>query len=118
MTANNGNGGGERPTEPLDGEWVLRASVRNRDDETHEWRVESRSEDRASVVAAWGTLPAGEETELALSGRLFDELREVVVESGSGAVSERWDPTECRRLAATVSIVDGTPSLTTECRPG
>lgn len=108
-----GNGDGE---DPLDGEWVIRARVVNEDAEPREWRVESRSTDRQSVVAAWGTLPATDETELALSGRLFDEQREVFVESDGGAVSHRWQPTECRRLFAAVSIVDSNPSMETACR--
>jgi hypothetical protein len=102
--------------DPLDGEWVLRARVVNEDDRPREWRVESRSADRESVGAAWGTLPAGDEHELALSGPLFDERREVYAESAGGAVSERWRPTECRRLFADVRIADGNPTLATECR--
>lgn len=113
-----GNGTGDRggSPEPLDGEWSLQARVRNEDDTPREWRVESRSKDRESVAAAWGTVPAGQNHELGLSGRLFDEHREVVVESDGGEVSERWRPPECRRLFAAVSIVDGNPRLETECR--
>lgn len=110
-----GTGDGDG-VESLDGEWILRARVANEDDEPREWRVESRSEDRESVAAASGTLPAGGETELELSGRRFDERREVFVESDAGAVSEPWRPADCRRLFADVSIVDGTPDVQTECR--
>lgn len=115
--ATDSNGDGDGVT-TLDGEWVLRARVVNEDDEPREWRVESRSADRESVAAASGTLPADEETELELSGQLFDEQREAFVESDGGARSERWDPTECRRLFADVRIADGNPSLETECREG
>jgi hypothetical protein len=111
FTADGDTGGpddGDDP-EPLDGEWTLRARVVNEDDEPREWRVESRSTDRESVAAASGTLPAGGETELALSGHRFEERREVCVESEAGAVSEPWRPADCRRLFADVTIVDGTP---------
>lgn len=108
---------GEGPA-PLDGEWILRGRVVNEDDHLREWRVESRSSDRESVAAAWATVPAGESWELELRGRLFDERREVYVESEEGSVSEPWRPTECRRLFVDVSIVDGSPRLETACREG
>lgn len=95
---------------------MLRARVVNEDDEPRDWRVECRSADRESFGAAYGTLPAGDEHELALVGQLYDEQREVYVESESGALSEPWRPTECQRLFATVRIADGTPGLETECR--
>lgn len=116
FSVDGGSGGGTDTTESLDGEWTLRARVVNEDDEPREWRVESRSTDRDSVAAASGTLPAGGETELALSGRRLDERREVLVESDAGAVSEPWRPSDCRRLFADVTIADGTPDVRTECR--
>lgn len=116
LTDSDGGTEPEPEPEPLDGEWILRARVVNEDDEPRAWRVESRSEDRESAGAAWATLPAGEEWELELSGRLFDEQREVYVESDGGSVSKPWRPTECRRLFADVAIVGGNPSLETECR--
>jgi len=109
----NGDGGG---VGSLAGEWTLGARVVNEDDEPREWRVESRSADRESVAAASGTLPAGGETELELSGRRFDERRAVYVESEGGAVSEPWRPAECRRLFADVTVAGGAPSVATECR--
>lgn len=113
LTDDGGDGAGP---EPLDGEWILRGRVRNEDDEPRGWRVESRSQDRESVGAAWATLPAGEEWALELRGQLFDERREVYVESDNGSVAEPWRPTECRRLFAGVNIVGGEPRLETECR--
>lgn len=110
-SSDNGDGEG-----PLDGEWVLGARVVNEDDEPREWRVESRSEGRESFAAASGTVPPGDEHELELVGLLYDERREVHVESDSGSRSEPWRPTECRRLFADVGIVDGDPGLETECR--
>lgn len=101
---------------PLDGEWALRARVTNEDDDPRQWRIESRSQDRHSIAAASGTLPPGEEWELEFSGLLFDEQREVHVESEAGSVSEPWDTTECGRLFAEVAIVDGAPTLEAGCR--
>lgn len=110
-----GIGDGAEP-EPLDGEWILRSRVVNEDDEPREWRVESRSQDRESVAAAWATVPAGESWELELRGQLFDEQREVYVETSGGSVAEPWRPTECRRLFAEITIVGGNPRLETQCR--
>ena len=101
---------------PLDGEWVLRGRVVNRDDRPRSWRIESRSLDRRSVGAAYATVPAGASWDVELRGRLFDEEREVYAESDGGTASEPWRPTECDRLLATLTITDGNPALETECQ--
>lgn len=88
----------------------------NKDDEPRDWRVESRSQDRESIAAAWATVPAGESWELELGGQLFDEQREVYIESETGSVSKPWRPIECRHLFADVTIVNGKPQLATKCR--
>jgi hypothetical protein len=95
---------------------VLRGRVVNDDDEPREWRVESRSQDRESVGAAWATIPAGESWEFELAGQLYDEQREVYAESERGSVSVPWRPTDCRQLFAEVTIENGEPSIVTECR--
>lgn len=107
---------GEADDPTIDGEWILRARVRNGDDQPREWRVESRSQGRDSAAAAYGTLPAGESTEAELRGLVREETREVYVESDAGAVSEPWRPTVCRDVFADVGISDGMPRLQTECR--
>lgn len=112
----NGGDDGTPDPDPLDGEWILRGRIANEDDQPREWRVESRSQDRESVAAAWATVPAGGSWEFELRGRLFDERREVYAESDGGAVSEPWRPVECRRLLVTVTITGGNPRLETACR--
>lgn len=109
-------GDGEPTEEPLQGQWELRATVVNEDDVPREWRVECRSRDRASVAAAYGTLPPGETTELSLLGQLFDEQREVSLDADSGEQTEPWRPTECRQLYLEGSIADGRPAFATQCR--
>ena len=101
--------------EPLDGNWELRGLVVNEDDEPREWRLESRSE-TGSAAAAHGTIPAGEEWELGLSGTLRDEQLEVYAESDGGATTAAWRPAECRRLAVEVTISGGNPRMELECR--
>lgn len=87
----------------------------NEDDQPREWRVESRTEG-GSVAAAWATVPAGEEWEFGLLGQLRDEQLEVYAESEGGAMSAPWRPTECPRMAATVTITGGEPRLDLTCR--
>lgn len=113
--ASDGGDGNSGTPEPLDGQWVLRAHVTNEDSVPRDWRVACQSTDRTNVGAASGTLPAEAETELELSGRRYDEQREVVVEADRGTIAEAWRPGECRRLVAEVRIADGRPHLSTAC---
>lgn len=107
-----GNGDGE----PLDGEWVLSGRIENADQVARDWLVECLSKNRDSVVSVAGTLPSGQEHTWELSGRLVDETREIGVRSERGGTSRDWDPTECRRLGAVITLTDTGPSLETECR--
>lgn len=109
--------GADSSPEPdrLNGEWILRGRIVNEDTEPREWRVESRSQDGQSVGAAWATVPAGESWEFELRGQLFDEQREVYVESEGGSASESWRPTDCRRLFVRVTTREKTPRVETEC---
>lgn len=101
---------------PLDGEWILRGRVRNEDDAPRAWRVESRSQDRDSLGAAYATVPAGDTWEFELRGQRYNERRAVYVETERGSVTEPWRPAECPRLFAAITITDGRPRLVTECR--
>jgi hypothetical protein len=109
-TGDGGNG-----NETPDGEWELRARIENTDDQPRDWRVEARS-GSGNVAAAYSTLPAGETTELGLSGMRRDEDVEVYAESDNGAQSQPWDPAECSELFAEITISGGEPTVDTECR--
>ncbi|QLD86392.1 hypothetical protein HWV23_11870 [Natronomonas halophila] len=98
-----------------DGEWELRARIENTDDQPRDWRVEARS-GNGNVAAAYSTLPAGETTDVGLMGMRRGEDIEVYAESDNGAQSQPWDPSECRRLFADVTISGGEPAVDTECR--
>ena len=102
------DGDGDGGTGTPRGEWERRRRVVNEDDQPREWRVESRTGD-GSAAAAWATVPAGEEWEFALLGQLRDERLEVYAESDDGATAAPWRPSECPRMAATVTIPAANP---------